>query len=351
MITVLFETSVLSGGHSARGIGAYARFLLAELEKIPELTIQKTTDPQLPAGFKPDLVHYPFFDFFFDTLPLNPLTKKVVTIHDVIPLLYPEYYQPGIKGKLRLQKQLLALKTAKAIITDSESSKIDIIRLLGVTSNKIHVIPLAANPELEPQTEQSIAKIRRKYAVPIRYLLYVGDINYNKNIPQLIKMLKFLPDSIKLVCVGRNFREQDIPEWHWIETQLALSGVEKRVLFISELLTDATTDLAALYSGALAYIQPSLYEGFGLPILEAMTCRVPVVSAHNSSLVELGGERVVFAENTTAESLALAVEEVLNWSNTKRSTVARQAARYAKEYNWSKTAAKTAAVYKKIVTR
>lgn len=349
MITVLFETSVLSGGHAHRGIGTYARYLLEELEKFPDVSIYKSTNLEKNSSIKPNLVHYPFFDLFFNTLPFSPLQKKVVTIHDVIPLLYPEYYKPGIKGSIRFQKQALALKTTNAIITDSECSKKDIMEHLQVPEKKIYVVPLASNPEITKQPDAAIQKVRRLYKVPSTYLLYVGDINYNKNIPQLIKMLKFLPRNIKLVCVGRNFKPQDIPEWRWIEAQMALSAVEKRVVFIPELLTDATADLAALYSGALAYVQPSLYEGFGLPVLEAMSCQTPVICAPTSSLPEVAGEHAVFSTDTRAESLAEAVLETLEWSQTRRNTHLRKAAAHAKSFSWQETARLTLEVYREVL--
>lgn len=348
MLKVLFETSVLSSGHSSRGIGTYARLLLEELEKIDEVEIIKSSTVTADKKTTYDIVHYPFFDFFKTTLPFSPLTKKVVTIHDVIPLIFPDFYKPGIKGKLRLKKQKLALKTVSAIITDSQASKNDIVTYLGVPAAKIHVVQLAATADLEAQDEKVIRKVKKKYALPKKYLLYVGDINYNKNIPQLIKSLKYLPKDVHLVCVGRNFVPQDIPEWKWIETQVALSEVYERVTFVNTVLTQDLQDLAAIYSGASVYIQPSLYEGFGLPVLEAMRCKTPVVSTQNSSLVEVGGEFVVFTQET-AEAMAQSIQHVLEWSKTKRANWTRSAYKWASTFSWAKTAQETVAVYKNVV--
>lgn len=348
-IKVLFETSVLSGGHSARGIGAYARLLLEHLEEIPDIEIYKSSTITKTDKIKPDIIHYPFFDLFFDTLPVNPFKNKVVTIHDVIPLLFPEFYKPGVKGKLRLKKQKLALKGAAAVITDSEASKQDIIKYLKVPEKKVHVVYLAANPSLKAQNTSLIRQVKEKNGLPEKYILYVGDINYNKNIPQLIKMMKFIEDeSIKLVCLGRNFTPQEIPEWKWIETQLALSDVADRVLFINDVLTESLDELAAIYSGAQLYIQPSLYEGFGLPVLEAMQCRTPVVCSNNSSLVEVGGTAVVFCE-PTAEDFAQKVTELLQWTKTKRDTFIRDAYKWSQKFSWEKTAQETAEIYRKVI--
>lgn len=348
-ITVLFETSVLSGGHSARGIGTYARLLLQELEKIENISIYKTSTLAKDEKLKPDIIHYPFFDLFFNTLPLSPFKNKVVTVHDVIPLVFPEHYKPGIKSKLRFKKQKLALKSAAAVITDSQASKKDIVKYLDIPEKKIHVVYLAANPELTAQDEELISKVKKKNQLPEKYILYVGDINYNKNIPQLIKMMKYIEDpDIKLVCLGRNFAPQDIPEWKWIETQLALSDVADRVVFLNTVLTESVAELAAIYSGAELYIQPSLYEGFGLPVLEAMQCRTPVVCSENSSLIEVGGGHVVYTQ-PEAEEMALAVESVLGWSKTKRIQWIRDAFKWSQTFSWQKTAQETAKVYETVL--
>lgn len=346
-LSVLINTTPLSTGHAGRGIGTYTRLLTRELEQLPGITVYRSTDQQNQHK-KASITHYPFFDLFFPTLPLQPLQPTVVTIHDVIPLRYPEYYPPGIRGSINRKRQQLALKTTSAIITDSHSSKKDIIEYLGVSESKVHVVYLAANPELEAQKESVIASVLKKHILPEQYVLYVGDINYNKNIPQLIKMVKYLPESVHLVCLGKNFEEQDIPEWQWIETQLALSNVGHKVHFLTNVLTDSTQELSALYSGAVCYVQPSLWEGFGLPLLEAMQCRIPVVSSNQSSLPEVGGEHALYAA-PTAEALAEQVLDVLDWSKTKRLQETRAAYAWSQTFTWKKTAEETLAVYQSIL--
>ena len=165
MITVLMDTLPLGTGHAARGIGSYTRNLLEQLEDTRDITILRSSSIT-DSSNKPDIIHYPFFDLFFNTLPLIKTAKTVVTIHDVIPLIYPEYYKPGLKGKLRFQLQKLSLKTVAAVLTDSEHSKKDIISYLGVPEDKIHVVYLAANPELEPVSEYAVTKLRKKYSLP-----------------------------------------------------------------------------------------------------------------------------------------------------------------------------------------
>jgi glycosyltransferase involved in cell wall biosynthesis len=198
---VLLDTSPLSNANAARGIGTYTRFLLDRLLNSQTIEVFQSgimSEDELKK-FSADVVHYPYFDFFFPTLQLKLITKTVVTIHDVIPLIFPKHYRPGKIGKVNFLRQKLALKAVNRIITDSESSKKDIIRLLGVPEEKITVIYLAANPKLQPLSQDVWQKYQRKLHLPKNYLLYVGDINYNKNLPQLIKTLKFLPREIKMV--------------------------------------------------------------------------------------------------------------------------------------------------------
>lgn len=344
ILSVLFDTSPLKGGHAIRGIGMYTRELFKELSLSDQLHIYKSTDDITAAHY---IIHYPYFDLFFSTLPLLSSHKRVVTIHDVIPLKFPEYYPSGKKGALRFQKQKLALKNVNAVITDSESSKVDIVKFLSVPEEKISVVALAANPEIQSENILPEHIIKKRYGLPDAYVLYVGDINYNKNIPQLIKMLKFLPENIHLVCVGRNFVPHNIPEWQWIETQVALSDVAQRIEFIPTILTENNNDLSAIYHYAQCYIQPSLAEGFGLPVLEAMKAKTPVISSNMTSLPEVGGDYVLYSD-PDAESLADQVMQVMSWSKRDRISRIKQAYDWQEKFTWKRTAEQTIEVYKKV---
>lgn len=344
---ISLDTTPLSSQHASRGIGMYTRMLASHLEQLPDIqVVRNATLSELKL--KPSLIHFPFFDFFSSTLPILRATPTVVTIHDAIPLKFPAYYKPGIRGRFAFQRQKLLLKTVSAVITDSLSSKNDIAYHLGVPKEKIHVVYLAAHPQLAKQPISVVERVRARLSLPKEYILYVGDINYNKNIPQLIKALKFVPDSIHLACVGKNFTKQSIPEWQWIETQVALSNVSDRVHFITDVLHDDLKTLGALYTGAVCYVQPSLYEGFGLPVVEAMQCRCPVVSAANSSLIEVAGEHAVLT-GTSALELAQGVDDVLNWSKTKRDKQVAGAYAWSQTFSWQRAAQETAAVYAKVL--
>ena len=347
MMKVLINVQPLSSGHAIRGVGMYTRFLTEALEKNNQLEVYRSGLNEIK---RPDIIHYPFFDLFFPTLPFLNRGKTVVTIHDVIPLLFPKQYPPGKRGSLNFMRQKLALKKVDAIITDSHASKKDIVFNLKVSPEKVHVVYLAANPFLKPVNESQSEKVRKQMNLPKTYVLYVGDINYNKNVPQLIKALKYLPRHVHLVCVGKNFIEQDIPEWQAIEAQIALSDVTERVHFVPDILTDDYETLSAIYSGALVYVQPSLYEGFGLPLLEAMRCKTPVISAKNSSLKEVGDNVVMFS-GTDAESFADNIQMVLDMSETQRNKMIREASKWEKKFTWEKTAEETIKVYQTLVEK
>ncbi len=341
---VLIDTSPLKNENAIRGVGVYTKFLTEQFAQKNFSDIHLVSN----ASDNPDLIHYPYFDLFFPTLPilLSSPFKRVVTIHDVIPLLFPDHYKPGLKGTLNHFRQKSALRFIDAVITDSEASKRDIEKYLGISSEKIHVVYLAGNPKI---TEVSTAKqqeVKTKYGLPQKYILYVGDINFNKNVPELISALKFLPEELSLVCVGKNFKPQDIPEWHAIESMV--QTVLGRTTFITDLGSDATSDLSAIYSGATAYVQPSLAEGFGLPVLEAMQTKTLVVSAQNSSLIEVGGSCVKYVD-TTAESIAEGVQKVLKLSQTEKKQLTEKAHLWSKQFSWQKTAEKTMTVYKKVL--
>ena len=354
ILNVIIDTSPLHDGNSHRGVGIYTRLLSEFLGKQPDLQVFELKESTQLGGVQkkvsadqPTVLHYPYFDFFFSTLPFRRPYPTVVTIHDVIPLQFPKEYKPGVKGRLRFYRQKAALRSVKAVITDSEASAVELRRRMHVAEDKIHVVPLAAAPEFEKPTSSQLQNTQQHFNLPENYVLYVGDINYNKNIPQLVKMMKFLPEEIHLVCMGRNFQAHEIPEWQAIERQVALSDVTARVHFISDIAGKEYETLSALYHGAIAYVQPSLAEGFGLPILEAMKCEVPVVASDIPVLREVAGEYALFAL-PIAEELAVQVKEVFSWSSQKRGRWVKAGLNWTKQFTWKKTAEKTRQVYEAV---
>lgn len=345
-MTIFVDSSPLYGGHAVRGIGTYTRQLLAALDRQPDIEVISSLNSLSQS--KIDLVHYPFFDLFAPSLPIFRPHPTVITIHDVIPLQFPQHYQPGVKGKLYWQRQKMLARGVAAIITDSHASKAQIVSHLRVKPDRVHVVYLAANPQLSPQPSARVAKVRRTHRLPKHYCLYVGDINYNKNLPQLVKAVKYWPEKIHLICVGKNFRPQPIPEWLAIEQQLALSDVANRVHFVTDVKSDDEVSLSALYSGAIAHIQPSLAEGFGLPVLEAMRCRTVSIAAANSSLLEIANQFSLLAE-PTAEDIADQVRVVSNWGIRQRQAWTAKARQWSNNFSWQSAAAETVAVYQQVL--
>lgn len=341
MTKVYFPESPFAKHQAHRGVGRYTLWLEEALQKIPQFAL-------VEKASEADLLHYTFFDLFVRSL--KPPKKKpfVVTVHDLTPLVFPRDFPVGKRGKINLFFQKKRLRQAALIMTDSQASKNDIVKYFKIPENKVNVVYLAANSAFAPATAEQIKNVRLKYHLPQQYLLYVGDINFNKNLRQLIKTLKFLPDEIQLVMVGKNFFPHEIPEWYAIEEQLHLSEVEKRVLFLNQITSD--TELAALYSGALAYLQPSYYEGFGLPILEAMQAQTPVICQPNSSLAEVAGQAAVFSDGLQGRDFAAAVEEVLHWTPEERHRRLKKAAAWAKNFTWDKTAHQVYQLYQLALT-
>lgn len=343
-LRVQLDTSPLASDHAIRGIGSYTKGLYSALSKHVEIDV---IDSNQTTHQKPDIVHYPYFDLFFPTLKKTQNTPFVVTVHDVIPLLFPDHYRPGLRGKFHFFRQKQALRAASAVITDSEASKKDIVTYLNIPSEKVHVTYLAAKETLSQPAAKQTASVLSKLNLPKKYCLYVGDINYNKNIPNLIKSLQDIPDEYHLVLLGKNFTQQDIPEWQAIAQQL--TNFQKRIHILSRVESD--DQLAAVYAGAAVYVQPSLYEGFGLPVLEAMKCGTVVVSTRLGSLPEVAGPECIYADHPSPEGLATAISQAFSLTAEQRKQKILALQNWEKQFTWKSTAQKTIAVYQRVLEK
>ena len=329
---------------ATRGIGVYTRELVAALQKHRPKSkfIANSTSPD---KVKAQLVHYPYFDPFFLSLKIFKKIPTIITIHDLIPLKFPKHFPVGIKGKIKWFIQRALAQRVDHILTDSECSKRDIVELIGVPASRVSVIPLGPNRSQAVQVRLT-KKISQSYHLPDKYLLYVGDINWNKNVPGLIKAFAALKDpDLHLVLVGKVFADApDIPEYHAVKQAIADSG---RSDLIHTLGFVPSHHLSVIYSLATLYVQPSWYEGFGLPILEAMKFGCPVASSNLGSLPEIGGDAVAYFDPNT--NMADMISSLLR-SPQKLQDLAVAGRVQAANFTWSKTADLTYKVYEQVLS-
>lgn len=351
---VAFNTSPLKNAHRTRGVGFYTKNLLEHLLK-ETLEIIQFTDIKKLSGV--DLVHYPWFDLFFRSLPLVKLYPTIVTVHDVMPLIFKQGYPVGIRGRLNFQYQKFSLQGCKAVITVSQSAKKDIIKYLNVDPEKITVIAEAAGDSFLKLAADEKDKIKRKLHLPKRFLLYVGDVNFVKNLPFLIKafgeVVKEQPE-LKLVLVGGAFlkkaAETDHPELASLKLMNKLIeelNLKEKVIRLGQL---ETKDLVGVYNLAVVYIQPSLYEGFGLPILEAMSCGTPVVCSDRGSLPEVGGNAAYYFNPEKESSLIESLLKLLT-DEPLRDKLSMAGLKQAKKFSWEKAAQETIRLYEQVIKK
>jgi glycosyltransferase involved in cell wall biosynthesis len=296
-----------------------------------------------------DLAHVPYF-----ASPLFPTVPTVVTVHDLIPLILPAYRGSPL---VRLYTRLVAAaaRRAEAIITVSQASERDIVRYLQIPPERIHVTYEAAGEAFQPVEDEAcpepsrraqLAAIRQKYALPERYLLYLGGFDQRKNLSTLLRAFALLvsKQQARLVIAGR-LPGRDGPLFPDPRRQVGELGLEERVIFTGWVPEE---DKPALLSGATAFVFPSLYEGFGLPALEAMACGTPVIASSRSSLPEVVGEGGILVEPTDVEALVEAMR-VLLADDVLRAELRQRALAQAARFSWKQTALETLAVYRKAV--
>ncbi len=331
--------------HKGRGIGNYAKLLQESLQlvKTEHLFYFFTRGEKLPKNI--DLVHYPYFDPFFLTLPLLQSIPFVVTVHDLIPLVYPKMFPKGLRGGIKWKIQRKALQRANRIITDSHASKRDIQKIIGFESEKIDVVHLAPSPVYKRIVDKKVLfNVRQKYSLPEKVVLYVGDVNWNKNIPGLLEAFSEISGDVKdvqLVLVGKAFLNEQLPEVQLINSkirELHAEKVIKRLGFVTD------EDLAALYSFASVYVQPSFAEGFGFPILEAMACGCPVVASRSTSLSEIAGPAILVDPNNALD-IAEGLRKILCMKDARE--LSGKSISWAREFTWEKVARQTIHSYER----
>lgn len=338
---IAINTEALETGYRIQGTGVYINQLLTNLKRyFPKneyLSFSRTKNILQNV----DLAHYPYFNPFFLTLPLKKPFPTIVTIHDLIPLVFPESFPVGIKGRLKWQIQKLSLKGVKAIIADSQATKRDIERLTLFPSDRIYVVPLAAGDEFK-----KLEVIRKKYNLPEKFVLYVGDVLWSKNIPNLIRAIKRI--NLTLVMVGKQAVSTGFDSNHPWNRDLVILNQEargdKRIIRLGFV---SIGDLVEIYNLATVFVQPSFYEGFGLPVLEAMQCGTPVVTTKGGSLPEVAGEAAFYVDPNDITSLANGIGEVF-FNKELQEELSKNGLKQAEKFSWKKTVEKTMEVYKNL---
>lgn len=339
---VFFDTGVGSG-HDVRGIGVHT----AELFRQFKTEGRKLKAEVVSDRDSADIIHITSFKpFEKNTIPfLEVKGKKIVlTIHDLIPLIYPKHYPPGMKGRLNfLVNKYKIKKNVDAIITISETSKKDICRFLKINPKKVHVVYLAPSKEYKATTAIN------KFKLPKSFVFYIGDVNYNKNIPMLVNACRNL--GVRLVIAGKHAKEVEKlnlnhPELTHLKN-VNFSDVV-RLGFISN------EDANGLYNLASVFVQPSLYEGFGLPVVQGFASGCPVIAARTQALVEIGGDppageagAVLYFDPKDQKDLEEKISKVLKNEKIRDGLIKKGFERVG-EFSWEKTAKETLRIYEKV---
>lgn len=364
-----FEASALQGCKS--GVGYYAENLLGSMMKVaPEHDFMLFSNrdmsavwtPQaseklygeryfpvraawmqavLPGSLRrvrPDVCHFPNY-----LAPIFSDCPYVVTIHDMTLFITPRFHR---FKKLVLDRTLIphVARKASSIITVSRSARDDIVRYLKVPRSKVRVVMNAVSPAFHRVTDEAIIKaVHAHYGLHVPYILYVGTIEPRKNLVRLIQafaQLKKRGLPHKLVLVGQ-------PGWRCepIYAEVEKQSLQREVIFTGYVRFE---DLPALYSGAESMAFPSLYEGFGLPVLEAMACGTPVVTSVSSSLAEVAGDAALLVDPYSVREIT----EALHRIHTNRgiaSDLSEKGFERAAHFTWENAARSTLELYEQVV--
>lgn len=287
----------------------------------------------------PYLVRKEKVDVLFSTVPGGVSrcpVPHVITVHDIIPLTFPVDHPRSVQWNFKHRFPVF-LNNAAAVIADSEYTKQDMINHYGIADSHIHVVPLGYDnsnffPVEAPLTLEKYGLSRGEYIVT------VGNATFRKNHETLIEALGKVRDRVtqKLVFAGPVSGKQELR----LRTLARRCGIEDRIVFPGYVLYE---HLAALYSGAALFVYISLYEGFGLPVLEAMACGAPVVASSTTSIPEVAGDAAVLVDPCDSESVAAALVAVID--APQRSASLRVAGlERVKQFSWEQTARDTLAV-------
>jgi len=297
---------------AVRGIGRYLQILK---ESFPEWIFTSSLTPS-PYSLVPIFIN-PFFNFLQPPLTLRRLAQKqIAVIHDLIPLKYPSHFPAGIKGSIYILLNKLALKNYDLIITDSEASKKDIAKILGIKENKIKVIYPCLPKSFAISSDK---KVTIPYSlIPNPFCLYVGDATWNKNLVNLARAIKIA--NVNCVFVGKVFKERrerldlEHPWQSELKEFYELTKDDKRFIFAGFV---PDSELIKFYQQALVNILPSRDEGFGFSYLEAAQFSCPSVLSDIPVLREISAESALFAEPNNPQDIADKIKKIYTDENLR----------------------------------
>lgn len=292
--------------------------------------------PQLAKNKQVEILHQPCF-----SAPVfNKGMKVVVTIHDLIAIRFGKdipFYSRQYFGRW----MPFSYRYADEIIAVSEYTKKDIVKLLKISERKITVIPLAVDTCFKPiHNKNIIASVKQKYHITGKYLLHLGTINPRKNLEFLIEVFADLKQSdLQLVITGKK-------GWYYegLFDLVKKLNLEDKVIFTGYI---DDVDKPALYNGASMFLFPSIYEGFGLPPLEAMACGTPVIASNTSSIPEVVGDAGVLISPTDKAGWVRETKKLLS-DDEKLRTLSAMSLERANKFSWDRCATQTVKIYEKL---
>jgi len=269
----------------------------------------------------------------------NTSIPSIVTIHDIIFMRYPQLYK-SIDRKIYEKKSKYAAKRASRIIAVSQQTKDDLVKFFGIPQEKIEVVYQGCHPIFwENVDEFRKAEIIMKYLIPDKYILYVGTIEERKNLLNILKAIQHGKISLPLVVIGRQtgYLKKVI---NYIDRFKI-----KNVYFLHDVPNE---DLPAIYQKAALFVYPSLFEGFGIPILEALTSKTPVITTRGGCFFEAGGKSSLYVDPENVDELAKSITSVLE-DETLRNNMIIDGFVHAQQFKRDKIASNILAVYDKVI--
>jgi len=312
--------------------------IVEDLSPGSRLVWEQTRLPSLVRSTKVDLLHSLHY-----TRPLRLPCASVVTFHDMTFFLFPQLHTWARRLFFPTAMRISA-RQADAIITVSESTRQDAIRLLAIDPGKIFTAQLGVDPSFRTINDLGEkSRVIAKYNLPERFILYLGTIEPRKNLPILIRAYRQLVNSgtsHKLVLVGKyGWMYEDVLD---LVDEL---GLEDKVFFAGYVPQD---DLPLVYNLASLFVYPTIYEGFGLPALEAMACGVPVITSQIASLPEIVGDAGILIPVNNVEALSEAMSRVLG-DSTLREKLIKDGQLRSTKFSWDRTAQLTWQVYMQVM--